>query len=67
MIDEDEGWLERKARELRTRESAGASWLKAPSGWWWWGGGLNPSQTAPTTRSLNLVPPQIQGGGVQSF
>ena len=59
MIDEDEvGLKEKPVREkyviptlpllgLRTRESAGASRLKAPSG-----GVKYPGQVAPTTESL---------------
>ena len=46
-------------------ESAGVSHLKAPSAGGG-GGGWNPSQVAPTTGSLILVPPQTQPG-VQSF
>ena len=43
--------------ELRTRESACASRLKAPSGG---GGGWNPGQVAPASRSLILVPPSLK-------
>ena len=47
---------------LRTWKSASASTLRAP------GGGVKcPGQVVPTTGSQILVPPQTQGGGVQSF